>query len=439
MLHDARGLELTAASAEAAVRYDATIDGYLGFRSDVGDRLKETLAADPQFPLALCTRGYFMLLFAARGLVERAQQSLNAAKEAAETRGATPRERRHLSALEAWCSGDVTCALGHWEAILAAHPRDVLALKLANFWHFYLGDAAALRDSVARVLPAWDETVPGYGYVLGLQAFGQEEARDYAAAERTGRRAIALNPGDIWAAHAVAHVMEMQDRASDGVAWIDGLAAQYGACNNFRFHLWWHRCLFLLELEEYDRVLALYDREVAVEKPEYLDICNAAALLWRLEDLGVTVGDRWAALAAHAGKRTQDHMLVFTDAHYALALAAGDKSEAADRFLASARSYASSRAETEAEIMAEVGADLCEAAVALRRGALGRAIELLQSARPRLHRIGGSHAQRDLFEKMLISAAVAAGRRDLARDLLAERLRQRPANRWGEKTLRALA
>src|SRR3954470_21291785 len=117
MPHDARGLELSAASAAAAAYYDATIDAYLGFRQDVGDRLKETLAADPDFPLALCTRGYFMLLFAARGLVERARQSLSAASTAADARGATTRERGHIAALDAWCAGDVTRALGCWSAI----------------------------------------------------------------------------------------------------------------------------------------------------------------------------------------------------------------------------------------------------------------------------------------------------------------------------------
>jgi len=416
MPRDARGLEITA-DATAAAHYDATIAAYLGFRTDVGDRLKETLAADPEFPLALCTRGYFMLLFAARGLVERARQSLDAAAKAADARKATARERGHIAALKAWCDGDIVTALAAWENILADHPRDVLALKLANFWHFYFGDAAALRDSVARAAKAWDASTPGYGYVLGLQAFGLEESGDYAAAERVGRQGIAINPGDVWAAHAVAHVMEMQDRSGEGVAWIDGLARHYDGCNNFRFHLWWHRCLFLLERGELDRVLALYDREIQVEKPEYLDICNGAALLWRLEELSVDVGERWATLARHAAKRTEDHMLVFADAHYTLALAAGAP-ELADAALASARRYATPDGETEAQIMAECGADLCEATIAIRRGNYGRAADLLHAARPRLHRIGGSHAQRDLFGQILLDAHLKLGNWRIAEQML---------------------
>jgi tetratricopeptide (TPR) repeat protein len=436
MHQDARGLDITAATAQAAAHFDAVIDSYMGFRNDVGDLLKRTLAADPEFPLALCARGYFMLLFAVRGLVPRARQAHAAAVAAAAKLGATERERSHLAALDAWCDGDITLALARWQAILAEFPRDVLALKLANFWHFYLGDSAALRDCVADALRGWDDAVPGYGYVLGLQAFGFEESGGYEAAERTGRRAIEINPGDVWAAHAVAHVMEMQDRPQDGIAWINGLMPHFDTCNNFRFHVWWHRCLFHLELADHDRVLELYDRHVRAESTgEYLDICNAAALLWRLEEDGVDVGARWTELATQSVSRIEDHMLVFADTHYAMALAAGGKAEDAERMVASARLYSGSSRETEAQIMVESGAALCEAAIAHRRGEFSRVVALLLPVRGKLRRIGGSHAQRDLFEKMLISAAIKDGQTALVHDLLTDRLRRRPGNRWGQRTL----
>ena len=47
-----------------------------------------------------------------------------------------------------------------------------------------------LRDRVAQVLPAWDPSTPGYGYVLGMYAFGLEETALYSRAEDTGRRAL---------------------------------------------------------------------------------------------------------------------------------------------------------------------------------------------------------------------------------------------------------
>ncbi len=434
-MRDIRGLPITAASAEAVAAFDHVIAGYLGFRADVGDRLKAALAVDPECPLLLCARGYFTLLLSTRRLVERARESLAAARAAAAKHGATPREAEHIAALDAWCAGDIETALGRWAAILSEHPRDVLALKLAHFWHFYLGDSEAMRRSVERARPAWTDGVPGHGYILGMQAFGLEECRDYAAAEQAGRRAVEIEPADVWAVHAVAHTFEMRDRPRDGIAWIEQLTRHFAGTNNFRFHLWWHLCLFYLELGDRDRVLALYDREVRAESTaDYLDICNAASLLWRLEDLGVDVGDRWAELAKQSAARLDDRMLVFADAHYMMALAAGGDAAAIGRMTGSLSAYARTD-ETEGRIMAEAGAAVCEAVLAHRERRFGRVIELLMPLRRTLARIGGSHAQRDVFEKMLISACLADGRKADARALLAARLAARPDNAWAREVL----
>jgi len=122
-----------------------------------------------------------MMLFAKRDFVARAAQALAAAEAAAQAVGGTARERSHLAALRDWVRGDWVAALARWEAILLDHPRDLVALRLAQYSTLYKGDSEGLRDSVGRVLYAWDDGVPGYGFVLGAYAFGLEEAGDYAA------------------------------------------------------------------------------------------------------------------------------------------------------------------------------------------------------------------------------------------------------------------
>src|SRR5262245_44154906 len=333
---DRRGLPITAANADAVAAFDATVDAYLGFARDTGDRLKATLKADPAMPLAHVLRGAFFLLMGKPALLAKAAEASAAANRSLD--GATPRERRHAQALAAWCTGDFEGALREWEAILAAAPRDVVALKLAHYLHFYLGDAAAMRDSIARTLHAWDESVPGYAAVLGMRAFGLEESGAYDEAERAGRRAVELNPDDPWAVHAVAHVLEMQDRPRDGVAWIRGLERRWDACNNFRYHLWWHLALMHLGLNEPEAALALYDERVwDPASDEYLDLCNDAALLQRLELAGLDVGDRWAAIAGKVRGQLATRILAFIDAHYALALAAAHDPEAAATLVSAIR------------------------------------------------------------------------------------------------------
>ena len=343
--------------------------------------------------------------------------------------GATPRERRHASALRLWGQRDLSGAATILTEILAEEPRDLLALKLVQYLLFYAGDWRAMRDAVETALGAWDASSPGYGYALGCHAFGLEECGDYAAAERTGRRAIELCPDDIWAGHAVAHVCEMEDRIEDGIRWLDEASGGWENANNFAFHVAWHRCLFLLELGRHDDVLALYDRAVRPESSdELLDITNAVSLLWRLEQLGIDVGRRWDELAKRSANRGEDHMLIFGDAHYAMALAAAGE-EGFAHWRDTSATYAA-KEETQSTIMRDVGLALAEAALAHRRGDYARATELLLPQREGFRRIGGSHAQRDLFAKLLIDSAAKAGRSEIARELLCERLAARPDNRW---------
>ncbi len=432
MLSDARGLLVTAATADAVVALDATIAAYCGLRKDTGDCLKRALAADPNLVMGHILRGYFMMLFGKRDFVARAARALAAAEAATRAAGNTERERSHIAALSEWIRGDQRKALARWEAILLDHPRDIVALKLAQFVNFYLGDSEGMRASTARVLSAWEPDVPGCGFVLGCHAFGLEESGDYRAAELTGRRAVELNPADVWAAHAVAHVIEMQNRTREGVAWIDSLDGEWGDINNFVFHIRWHQCLFYLELERYEKVVELYDREVRAESTDdYLDIANAVALLWRLEQAGVKVEPRWEELAERAVTHIDDHMLVFADVHYVIALASTGDENAIQRWRDSSRCYAAASDETEASIMDEVGLALAEAVLAHRRNQWGRVVDVLLPVRRAIRRIGGSHAQRDLFEQMLIEAALKGGRLKLGRALLAERMQQRPRNIWG--------
>jgi tetratricopeptide (TPR) repeat protein len=204
------------------------------------------------------------------------------------------RECEHLAALDAWCAGDMVECAARWESILVEYPRDILALCLAHFAHFYFGDSTAMRDSVARVMPAWEPGEPGAGYVHGMYAFGLEECGDYTAARAMGESAVTANSGDIWVVHAVAHVHEMTGQSAGGIAWLESTEEGWSGCNNFTYNVWWHRALYQFELEQYDEVLRLYDERIRADLSEdYLDISNAVAMLWRLESVGVSAGGRW--------------------------------------------------------------------------------------------------------------------------------------------------
>lgn len=435
---DSRGLEVTAKDRDAADAHEALTDAYLGFRYDTGDRLRTAMKADGEAPLIQAMAGYIFHLMALKPLMERAASaSANATRLAAEI--GNERERLHAEALAAWTAGDLRRAVERLEDVLLQWPEDVLALKLAHYLHFYLGDIAEHRDSIARVMPAWNAEMPGYSAVLGMRAFGLEEAGDYEAAERVGRRAVEMDPSDTWAVHAVAHVLEMQGRHREGIDWIEkDRSAWEGKVHNFAFHVWWHKALYHLELGQHDAVLDLYDtRFRAEETDDGLDISNAAAMLMRLKVRDVDCGDRWARLADTVRDRISERLIPFNDVHYMLALAgAGDAGAGAAAAVIAG--HADGADDYWSGVYKDVAGPIAHGVAAYGAGDYGAAMKELLPVRYRWGVIGGSHAQRDVFQQILIDAALRAGEWRTANALLAERTALKPnsADAW-ERLARA--
>ncbi|MGH6660754.1 MAG: tetratricopeptide repeat protein, partial [Rhodospirillales bacterium] len=417
---DRWGNPVTAAGAEAVRCLDRTLLSYLALARDTGEHLKAAMIADPGMAMAHVLKGYFFLLMGSSALKARVPKSLEAAEAAA--KGATAREQAHIEALRHWLADDAGQAVITWEAILAEHPRDVLALRLAHHAYFYAGAAGDMRASLDRAMKSWDTGVPGYGFVLGMQAFALEETGELAAAEATGRLAIDIDPDDPWAVHAVAHVMETDDRHAEGIDWIKALEPHWSKANNFRYHLVWHRALLHLDRGETDETLRLYDRSLWDPKSdEYLDLCNDASLLLRLEILGADVGQRWRPIADKVAERTDEHILAFIDCHFLAALAGDGRLKAAREMVAGMRAKGGAF---------EVGAAVGDALLAYRENDHRRAARLLEDARAGIVRMGGSHAQRDLFELVLIDATTKSGDRVRAKALLAERTAAKPKDPW---------
>jgi hypothetical protein len=312
-------------------------------------------------------------------------------------------------------------------------------VKLGHSIRFMFGDKAGMLAALTPRIAAFGADTPQAGYVLGCHAFALEENGLYREAGEAGRLAVRLAPRDVWGRHAVAHVFEMTGDTSGGLAWLRD-SADWEHCNNFGFHMWWHLALFELERGRTDEVLRLYDTRIRAERSDdFRDISNAAALLARLEFEGVDVGGRWDELAGIAVRRIHDHCTIFADLHYLLALAGAGRPHDSLALVASLADHAGEACET-GQIARDVGVALADAVVAFRDGRHGAVVDRLLPLRPRLHRIGGSDAQRDVFEQMLIESAVRSGRHGVAARLLGERLAARGGrNRYAALRLARLS
>ncbi|MFN5995530.1 MAG: tetratricopeptide repeat protein [Paracoccaceae bacterium] len=401
--------------------WNRVIRGILSHAASTGPDLNRVLVAAPDFALGQAIRGVSCLLLGRAEMVAIAHQAYAVALTGAP---ATMREIAFVHALGDWLGGRPTRAVARMQIVLNLNPRDALAMKMIQAIHFVMGRPDAMRASIEGVIAAWDDH-PARGYILGCHAFALEETGEFALAERTGREGVALAPDDAWGLHAVAHVYDSTGRARDGLDWLSGREGSWAHCNNFRFHVWWHRALMHLDLGEHDAALALYDADIRSEKTDdYRDIANGASLLARLELEGVAVGDRWQELADLSENRATDGCLAFADLHYMLALCGGQRSKAAAGLIA--RMQATRPAGHEAQqVIAHPGLHVAKGLQAFSAGEYSVAWMHLRAGRGDIQQIGGSHAQRDVFDRITIEAALRGGYVDAADALLRDRMARR--------------
>jgi len=419
-LKDIHGLALSGATPAALDAYEA---GAADLRCYVGDPLahaQRAIELAPSMTMAHVLVAWLNLLGTEPGGLAPARAAL----EAARALPADERESMHLLAIEQLLDGRWHASARTLEDLSIRWPRDLLALQAGHQIDFFTGASRMLRDRIARALPAWSRGMPGQHAVLGMLAFGLEECGDYARAERHGREAVALQPRDGWAWHAVAHVMEMENRRHDGVAWLGANSTTWSEGSFFAVHNWWHLALFQLGLDRIDEVLALVDQRIlGGNSAVVLDMIDASAMLWRLQLRGVHVGARWNALAerwAAVVEAASAGNYAFNDLHAMMAFVGAGRSADAERL--SERLAADSRGEGDnAAFAGEVGRDAALAVLAFAKGDHADAVRLLRPLRNHAHRFGGSHAQRDLIDLTLIEAASLAGQSALAEALRAER------------------
>jgi len=328
--------QTTTLETDAARRaWDQTQLAFLAHGADTPTHLMATLTAEPEFALGHATKGLFYLLLGRRELYATAAEALSTAKTLAAQGQISWRERKFIDALDAYMANMPTLSVQHLEEVLRTHPDDPLAMKLSHAIRFVLGDSIGMRRSIERVLPAYGADHAAKGYLLGCHSFALEETGDYSKAEIAGRQALWIAPDDAWGLHAVAHVYDMTCDAAGGLNWLAGRENAWAHCNNFRYHVWWHKALMHLDLGQIDVVMDLYDQKIRADQTDdYRDISNATSLLSRLELEGVDVGNRWEELADISAERTEDGCLIFADLHYRLALIGGEKDAAIAKMMA---------------------------------------------------------------------------------------------------------
>ena len=423
MLTDRQFNVVSGATPEAVGHFDEALRSFNIYRGDPLASIDAATAIAPSFAQAHLLKGFIL------ALATEPAANADAVKIAADVKGMplNDREASQLAILDQLVAGNWVQAAGAMDFHNMRYPRDLVALQAGHLMDFYRGNARDLRDRIARALAHWTPDVPGYHAVLGMHAFGLEESGDYARGEEVGRRAIDLEPLDCWAHHAVAHVMEMQGRAEDGIGWMVAREPYWsGDTNFFKVHNFWHRALCHLDLGQMDQVWALYDGPIRGSKSAVaLDLVDASALLWRVWMAGHDAGGRWTELAEAWDAHADGVLYPFNDVHAVMAYLGAGRHDAIER-LKGVQASAAARSTDTARWTTTIAQPLVEGFTAFARGDYRASVEALHPVRFVANQFGGSHAQRDVIDWTLTEAAIRSGMRDVALALSHERLALKP-------------
>ena len=310
-------------------------------------------------------------------------------------------DNAHLPALRAGLVGDYRAARAAYDRVLEREPQDFVALWCSQVLDYYLGEPEAMRDRTARVLAALSPDAPGYHAVLAMHAFGLEECGDYDTAERVARRALQLEPNDQRALHALLHVFEMQGRPRAGLR---AIGKREGLSN----HLWWHAALFHLQEGRPDGALRVYERSMRLGGLS--ELIDASSLLWRLQLAGVEVRDWFGGVADRWQPHADDGYCSFNDLHAMMAFVGTRRWASAERVIAAMQRRLTRTSGANYDMTRLVGLPAARALLAFGQGQFARADKLLRGLPPVAHKLGGSHAQRDVLQLTRAAAANAAPR-----------------------------
>ncbi|WP_191062126.1 tetratricopeptide repeat protein [Geminicoccus harenae] len=412
MLLDWRGQEVTASSAATVAGIDGFIQSFLAYENGAAV-VQEAAKADPDCALANAYAAMLAMFMERADAPLKARPFLDRARASAGL--ASERERMVVDAVGAWVEGDLPRSIRVSEELLDRYPRELAIAKACQYHHFNRGDAPGMLRVAHKIAHANAE-LP---WTHGLAAFAYEQSHLLDEAERSARRAIEIRRKEPWAHHALAHVFLTRGQTREAHAFLEDVKETWTNLNSFMFtHAWWHFALVLIDRGDTDRILSFYDQNIwGVWKSYSQDQVGAVSLLARLELVGVDVGDRWVELGDYLARRVDDHVSPFLSMQYLYGLGRAGRPEA-DAMLDSIRRHARTCQDWARPVWQEVALPACEGLLAHARGDGETAVRRLGLAMPRLGEIGGSHAQRGLFEQVMLDALIRTDRLVAAQQLL---------------------
>jgi tetratricopeptide (TPR) repeat protein len=424
---DRYGLIVSTASPVAFERFQDGVDRLLAYGPGAEGCFAAALAADDNLALAHVGRA---LLAAVQGDGATARAAAGRARETAA--GATRRERQHAEAVSALVAGETARGLALVDEHVAEFPRDAMLVNQASSAIALAGRSDREEQRVAFL----ERLAPAYGddwWFQSALAFAYHEVDRFEESRRLSEASLQQCPRNASAAHNLAHIALETLDIDAGAAFLNGWMTGYDRSATFHCHLAWHQAMFALHEGRYAHALAIFERDILRSVNRRAAMTDGTALLWRVRLDGAHEPLPWRALADLAAGVSRPGYL-FGECHAALAYAACGDEAALGRLMDGLRAL-DARGNP---IAGRVVLPLVQGTAAFAAGDHAGAIAHFEPVEREMHRIGGSHAQWELFEETMVVCYLELARHDDALRLVRRRLARRASprdRRWLERAM----
>ncbi len=425
-INDRYGLPISTGSPVAAERYVEGVDLLLSQNFDPEQKFRAAIEADEGFALAHAALAT-MLMLSVR--VPEAKESAERATRL--TEGVTRREQQHVEAIRLYVNGEGPKSLALIREHLAEYPRDSMMLTLSNRLLVLGCSGAGVANYPQELFNLLKAVESDYGddwAFLGRYSFAHHETGRLDEARRFAERSLELRSDNAVASHSEAHVFFETGDHPGGTDFLSRWIVGYDSRASFYVHLSWHLALFELALGHYERALSLYESSIrpSVVEKSPISLADSASLMWRLQMYsGSAPPAPWQEVEAQAAPAAEQPGPAFRDAHAALAFAASGAEDDLGRMIDGLRDLG----DKGNLVAGEITLPLARGIGAFVQGDYGETVRLIEPIFPQLTRLGGSHAQREVFEDTLLEAYLRSEQFDKAEDLLRARLKRRSSAR----------
>ena len=374
------------------------------------------------------------LLALVQGDAATARDAMARARETVD--GATRRERQHVEAVSAFIGGESARGFALADEHVEEFPRDAVlvnqvssAIALAGAERSRgaprgLHGAARARLRRRLVVPVRARLHLSRGGPLrGVAAALGGLARPVSRATRS-------------AAHNLAHIAFETLDIEAGAAFLDEWMAGYDRRASFHCHLAWHQAMFALHEGRYAQALDIFERDILRSGNPRSAMTDGTALLWRVRlDAASARPLPWrtlADMARGASRAPASSSARCTPPGLRGLRRRGGAGEDDGRPAGAGREGQSDRGPASC-------CRWCRGRPRSRRATTRAALAHFEPVEAEMHRIGGSHAQWEIFEETMVACYLELARYDDALRLVRRRLARRASPRDQQWLARASA